>query len=507
MINKDSIYLDCPYSEKDEAKKLGARFDGIVKKWFIPPGLEIEKFARWSPKQPNLFDAETPLSKEETRVGVEVPVNRDDPRTDGIDSSFSHSPHPQSLSLHELMSQLKQTIEQHHATRYWVRAEVVNVSAKKHVYIELSDHDSNGREVAQMQATLWQERAASLLPQFEQQTGLPFKPGIKVLLQVQVQFHSVYGLSLNILDIDPNFTLGDIEAKLIRLRALLQQEGIYQQNRQLPPVREFCKVAVIAPAQAAGLGDFKSQADVLTQQGLCQFFYYTASFQGAQTVSEIPTAIRLVTQDHQSTPFDALVLIRGGGAKSDLYQLNEYDIAKAICTAPLPVIVGIGHERDKTLLDEVAQQSCHTPSLVIAQITTTIVQNARQAKQQWQWLLKLASELTHTAKANHERLYATLREQVVKRLGEQKKQVETVKQQVKHASDQQLNNARHQIKLLMEQVLLSDPHSIMQRGYAIVRNSDNQVLPTKALAEMENSLIIEFQDGRIHCQHYSDIPT
>ncbi|MEN8215802.1 MAG: exodeoxyribonuclease VII large subunit [Pseudomonadota bacterium] len=467
---KKPIFLDCPYAEKDEAKKLGAQFDWAQKKWFIPPDLEIEPFAKWLPKTTTSTTENLEAEEEDKK----------------------------SLTLNDLMLSVKKTIAQQHNTPYWVRAELVNVSQNVHVYMELADHDSGGKEVAKARATLWKFRAESQLKRFEEQTGLPFKPGIKVLLQVQVEFHTRYGFSLDVLDIDPSFTLGEMEAKLNRIRAQLKTEGIYTNNQKLAKSAEFCKVAVIAPPQAAGLGDFKSQAEILATLGLCEFHYYAASFQGKNTVTEIPAAFELV--NHQARQFDALVLIRGGGAKADLFQLNEYEIAKAVCTAQLPVIVGIGHERDKTLLDEVANYACHTPSLVITHITGIIIQNARNAKQDWQSIISAAGERLNRAKADTERFNAQIREQAVKLLGSQQQKLVTIMQAIKNASQNQLNQARHQIKLLMEQVLLGDPKSILNRGYAVIRNRQNKVLSSKAAAQQEDFLVIEFKDGCVSCQ-------
>ncbi|MBE9562447.1 MAG: exodeoxyribonuclease VII large subunit, partial [Proteobacteria bacterium] len=241
------IFLDCSYSEKDEVKQLGAKFDWISKRWFITSDMESKQFTKWLPQ--------------------------DEPQTDDT------------FGLNELLLQVQQTISEQHSDRYWVRAEVVNLTHHVHVYLELSEHDQDGNEMAKVRAILWNHRAEKLLEHFFTVTGMVFKAGIKVLLQVQVTFHTRYGLSLDILNIDPNFTLGDIEAKLNRIRKQLQTEGIYTANKELAHVNEFCKVAVIAPRQAAGLGDFKSQADQL--MNLCEFCYYSASFQGQNAVAEI----------------------------------------------------------------------------------------------------------------------------------------------------------------------------------------------------------------------------
>jgi len=465
MISEDSIYLNCPFSEKEEAKRFGAQFDWAEKKWFIPAGFEIEPFAKWLPKSLAIA-------------------------TDNSDS----------FSLNELLLSVQNTVAEQYNGRYWVRAEVVSRSENRHVYLELADYDSQGNEVAKARATLWNPRAKELLEAFEQQTGMPFKAGLKVLLQIRVEFHTRYGFSLDILDIDPNFTLGEMEAKLNRIREKLKKDGFYRLNQQLPNVTEFCQVAVIAPPQAAGLGDFKSVAEQLEAASLCQFHYYQASFQGQKSVTEIPATFQLISQDHQTEQFDAIVMIRGGGSKADIFQLNEYDIVKAVCTAQLPVIVGIGHERDKTLLDEVANHVAHTPSLVISNIAGTIIQNAQQAQQNWQMVTRLTEKILHSAKADNQRLNAQIREQSVRLLAEQRKKVASLLQQIKNSSQTQLNQARHQIKLFMEQVLLGDPKTILNRGYALIRNSQNQVISNKAAALKEKSLVIEFKDGRVHCR-------
>ena len=515
MQSEEPIYLDCPYSEKDQVKQLGARFNGAVKKWYIPAGLEIEPFARWLPTD---FLA-----------------------SQSIDATSNVTNDTDNLSLYELLTQIKQGIEQQHSQRYWVRAEIISLSARQHVYLELSDYAENGQEIAKVRAMIWQNRADSLLNKFEQQAGMPFAAGIKVLLQAVVTFHPLYGLALEVVDIDPSFTLGELAAKIQKIRQQLQQEGIYAQNRQLAQPQEFCKVAVIAPPQAAGLGDFRSQADVLQQHHLCEFHYYAAPFQGDSITEQIPAVLTQINQAHKTEQFDAIVMIRGGGAKADLYQLNEYAIAKAICTAKLPVIVGIGHERDETLLDEVANHRCHTPSLVISHIVSTIIQNARSAQQAWQWIQHTANTHLQQAKVNsyqhyrdireralarlhdsrqqltilqqslqqvarqqirqahitNQAIYSFVREQALQQLSNSRQQLDALQQSVHNSHQQQLQISRHQIKSLLEQVLLGDPQHIVQRGYVIVKNNKNEPLTSKASALRQTQLVLQFKDGEL----------
>ncbi|MFK5970457.1 MAG: exodeoxyribonuclease VII large subunit [Candidatus Marithrix sp.] len=443
------IFLDCSYLEKEAVKQLGAKFDWITKRWFITPDMDQNLFAKWLP---NLISDDV-------------------------------------LTLNELLLKIQQTISEQHNDHYWVRAEVINLTKHNHVYMELSEHSQDGNEIAKVRATLWNYRAEKLLEYFFAITGMVFKSGIKVLLQVTTTFHPRYGLSLDILNIDPNFTLGDVEAKLNRIRKQLQTEAIYTINKELTHTDEFCKVAVIAPQQAAGLGDFKSQADKLI--GLCEFHYYAASFQGQNAIAEIQEVFKTIN----SQEFDAIVMIRGGGAKADLLQLNEYKIAKAICTAKLPVIVGIGHEQDKTILDEVANLSCHTPSLVISHIINTIVQNANNAKQNWQLLSQLTEKVLNQAKLNNELSYTNVREQAIQCINSQ--QLDVLMQDIKNSTKNQLSQANNNIKALMEQILLGDPKMVLNRGYAIVRNQNNQIITSKQKAQQEDSLVLEFKDGYV----------
>ena len=441
------IFLDCSYSDKENVKQLGAKFDWITKRWFITSEMDQNLFAKWLPnlKSDNIF------------------------------------------TLNELLLQVQQTVSEQYNDCYWVRAEIVSLTKHNHVYMELSEHNQDGNEIAKVRATLWNHRAEKLLEYFFDVTGMVCKSGIKVLLQVIVTFHPRYGLSLDILNIDPNFTLGDIEAKLNQIRKQLQDEKIYVANKKLAHADEFCKVAVIAPQQAAGLGDFQSQANKLVD--LCEFHYYSASFQGQNAITEIKAAFKII----DSKEFDAIVMIRGGGAKADLLQLNEYEIAKAICTAKLPVIIGIGHEKDKTILDEVANLSCHTPSLVISHIISTIRQNANNAKQNWQVLSQLTEKVLNQAKLNNELLYTNIREQAIQCINSQ--QLDGLMQDIRNSSKNQLNQANNNIKTLMEQILLGDPKTVLNRGYAIVRNQHDQIITSKQKAQQESSLVIEFKDG------------
>jgi exodeoxyribonuclease VII large subunit len=208
-----------------------------------------------------------------------------------------------------------------------------------------------------------------------------------------VRFDPLYGLDLIIENVDPSYTLGDLAAKLARMREHLQQTGLYGRNKQLPAPVEFVRVAVISPETSAGLGDFRREADLLQTAILCEFHLFPATFQGVETSSSIQTAILKALTAHKQKPFDVLVVIRGGGSVTDLAWLNDMDLAKLLCQSPVPIFTGIGHERDNTILDEIAHTRFDTPSKVVLHITTTIKDNAFAAIEAWERINALVGRI------------------------------------------------------------------------------------------------------------------
>ena len=279
---------------------------------------------------------------------------------------------PESMSLSQYLQIVSAVVRKNAPQRAWVTGEVVSVSGNgTHRYVDLAEHDSDHKIIAKARLNVWASND-SKIRQFEADTGVEFKSGIKVLVQVTVGLHAVYGLSLTLEEIDSSFTLGARQAKLKQIRAQLQALGLWTKNRQLEVPNDFFRVAVLSPANAAGLADFQSDAKNLADAGACEFLYFAATFQGETAKTEIPACLRRISTSHQLQPFDCAVIIRGGGAASDLNCLDELEIVQAVCSLPIPVLVGIGHQIDHVLLDEVAAMSFDTPSKVIKFITDEI---------------------------------------------------------------------------------------------------------------------------------------
>lgn len=297
----------------------------------------------------------------------------DDDKADSINS--------EGLSLSQLLAQTRQAVNSRFPSPVWVRAEINSLKIKTTRYnqtfyaIELAEIE-NGRNKAQAQAKIW-PRHLDIVDKFEQTAQTRLAEQIQVLVKVKIDLHSIYGLQLDIVDIDPNFTLGMMAAKKRAIRRVLQNEGLFWRNKELEAPTDFTRVMIISPNNAAGLGDFRASAQILEQFGLCRFDYLQATFQSQQAPESIDNALN---QAVSISPLpDAVVLIRGGGAASDLNWLNDENLARAICRYPVPVFTGIGHDQDSTILDEIAHSHFSTPSKVIEHIRQHIQNNALEA--------------------------------------------------------------------------------------------------------------------------------
>jgi exodeoxyribonuclease VII large subunit len=353
-------YLKVEYAQRGAVKALGAKWDAEARKWFVPEGRDLAPFGAWLPVEQRSTDVAS------TESGMDaVQVQR----------------RGKSLSL--LLAGVADAVDRTFRQGEWTIVDVVQISVRKHVFLELAERDANGIVLAKANATIWASTADQILPQFEAATGLSIGPGMKLLVRARPVFSGQYGFRLILDAIDPDFALGELEARKREVRARLQQQGLWGRNKALDFPWDFRAVLVVAPPDAAGLGDFRAEAQRLDRANICRFVYAHSRFQGPGAAEEIVEVARTALASENSArqmQFDAIVFIRGGGAVNDLAWLNNYELARFVCGLTLPALTGIGHERDSTILDEVAHMSFDTPSKVIAGIEATIAKRAREAQ-------------------------------------------------------------------------------------------------------------------------------
>lgn len=405
------------------------------------------------------------------------------------------------LSLSDYLSAVQLVISETFAHTVWVKAEIRSLSAKGgHYYFELADKDMDGKVTASCRGTLWRGQAAKVLSKFEKNTGMSLERGLNVLLKVSATFHAQYGFSLNIVDIDPTYTLGDLAKQYQMILTRLHEEGLLDLNKSLPMPFDIEHVLVIAPEKAAGLGDFRADADRLASTGACIFHYEHATFQGNHAPEDIRQALikGMKNLSKQHITADLIVIIRGGGAVGDLAYLNDYELAALVAEQPIPVWVGIGHERDRVMLDEVAHQSFDTPSKVIAGIRNHLLTITQAAKQHFLTIEQIAKSNILQARRDSEQQLTKIQSAAQRQLSAARLAMDNQFIQIRQLAYQQITTARQSTNQLREMTLLQHPSTVLTRGYAIIRTLHpalNMVMTSIAQVEPNTTITIELQDG------------
>ncbi|ENV36808.1 hypothetical protein F959_02359 [Acinetobacter venetianus RAG-1 = CIP 110063] len=318
------------------------------------------------------------------------------------------------FSLSDYLSTVQEVIRLSFDEPVWVKAEIRNLSIKGgHYYLELAEKEEDtDKVIASCKATIWKFTAVKIVLKFERESGIELSKDLNVLIKIKARFDPQYGFSVNIEDIDSSFTLGDIAKRYQQILARLSSEGLANLNQSLPAPFDIENVLVIAPENAAGLGDFRKDADALDKAGVCHFVYHTATFQGntaANSIMEsLSSGLRQWAKDYAIPP-DLIVIIRGGGAVNDLAYLNDYDLAALLCKRKVPIWVGIGHEKDRTILDEIAHRSFDTPSKVIAGIRNVISERSQDVMGYLQTIKLLSQHQITAYQSQNDQLINTIR--------------------------------------------------------------------------------------------------
>lgn len=408
-----TTYLNVPFRDRNEAKAKGARWDSEARKWFVPIGRDLDPFTSWLPVDPAKLASQ-----------------------DLVDTA-------KGVPLSQLLSGVATAVAQAFRQGVWTTAEVVRVDGDTHVYLELAERDAEGTLIAKARAIVWGRDVERVLGTFQKATGVRLAAGIKVLIRAKPDFSAQYGLTLHIDAIDPSYTLGDLEAKKRQIRERLKADGIFDRNRQLPPPWDYRALLVVSPPRAAGLGDFARDADRLQRHAVCEATYAHSRFEGDGAPASIREAIEAAMAAWTGALPDAIVIIRGGGAVNDLAWLNDYELARHICLSPVPVLTGIGHERDNTILDEVAHQRFDTPSKVVAGIQAQIVKRARESQAAFDELAGLAERQLRVARKEADDLAGAVQRRALETVTSARVNVQQLITAVQRGAQQSLHEAAH----------------------------------------------------------------
>ncbi|MGU3313638.1 exodeoxyribonuclease VII large subunit [Acinetobacter sp. M5A5_2a] len=413
------------------------------------------------------------------------------------------------FSLSEYLGTVQEVIRLAFDEPVWVKAEIRNLNIKGgHYYLELAEKDADtDKVIASCKATIWKFSASKIVLKFERETGIEISSDLNVLIKIRARFDPQYGFSVNIEEIDSSFTLGEIAKRYQQIIERLTQEGLIHKNKLLSTPFDIQNVLVIAPQNAAGLGDFKKDADALERNGVCHFVYHTATFQGNTAATSLIESLGTGLRQWASTftfPPDLIVIIRGGGSVNDLAYLNDYELAALLCKRTVPIWVGIGHEKDRTILDEIAHRSFDTPSKVIAGIRNHIVERVQEAVDSLQTIKLLSQHQITTYQSKNDQLLHHIKSSAQSQLNSGHHLLDQMKERIQFSSQQQVKFSLAQIESLMKEVLLQNPKQVQAKGYAIVRSEGKAIRSIHQISSP--AIAIEMQDGVIEANITQVIP-
>lgn len=399
------------------------------------------------------------------------------------------------ITLLELQRRVRQCLGEQFPFPIWVSAEIADlkVNYSGHCYLELIEKaqgGNNGVPTAQTRAVIWRSSYSRIAAYFEAETGQRLAPGLRILAQVVVNYHELYGFSLQITELDTTFTLGDMEQQRLQTIARLQEEGVWELNRSLPIPLLVQRIAIVSSAQAAGYQDFCKE---LERSGYrFQATLFEAVMQGVAAEESIIEALGCVAERYEE--FDAVVIVRGGGSTSDLNCFNAYRLSSHIAQFPLPVLTGIGHDKDQSVVDLVAHTPLKTPTAVAGWL------NERMASIEG-WLEEAARQL-------HELTIARMREaelRLEQRLSEvrqltlecslrAKLHLEQLERLLPDRVDLLIRQEQQRLTQATEAIESRSPQRILQLGFAVLRAEGRAIRSINTL-QQQTSLQVELADG------------
>lgn len=424
---------------------------------------------------------------------------------------------PNTITLQEFNNRIKRLLADPSVMNCWVVAETTDVRINQHCYLQLLEKNpKTGATVAKIKAIIWGNQFRFLNARFKQVTGRDIGNDMKIMVCLSVNYSPQYGLTVVINDINPEFTLGDMERQRQEILNRLTQEGIIGQNKTVPVPPVLQRIAIVSAAGAAGYGDFMKQLTD-NKYGVC---FYPCLFQATmQGVKTVPTVLAALDKVEQNQPlFDCVVIIRGGGGTEELNSFDNYDLARRVATFPLPVIVGIGHERDITVLDYVAGIRVKTPTAAaehiilqaanalahIGDLSNQVVSIARdyiaRAKEQLSYyagnLPIMAQRIIDTNTLRLQNFIQNIPLHVQRRIEGENAQLARQKDAIKNAVAQVKMKETMRLEALGDKIELLSPRKVMARGYTLT-TCEGKIMTDAAQLEAGKLVTIHFRDGKV----------
>ena len=379
------------------------------------------------------------------------------------------------FTLRQLNLMVRDAIEMHLPDEYWVEAELSECRERGgHCYMELTEKDEHtNTPVAKASAKCWRQTWQMIQPCFERSTGQPLQAGLKVLLKVYAQYHEAYGFSWIVTDIDPTYTLGDMARKRLEIIRQLKEEGVFDLQRELHISTFAQRIAVISAEGAAGYGDFMRQLEDNEYGFHFDVTLFPAIMQGEQVEQSVIAALEKIYA--LAAHFDVVCILRGGGATADLSGFDTIALAENVAQFPLPIITGIGHERDESILDMISNTRVKTPTAAAAFLIShlkevlDVIEDAQNLITRYaqQKLLTLNTQLA-TISESIPHLFSVVKTRQVAK-------IEALYMRIPMLLERKLTGERHCLQLMEEKLKGLDPTLLLSRGYSITLHNGKAV--------------------------------
>ena len=407
-------------------------------------------------------------------------------------------------TLRQLNLLVREAIEEALPDEYWVEAELSECRENSgHCYMELIEKDERSNTpVARASAKCWRQTWMIVKPYFERTTGQLLRAGMKVLLRVYAQFHEAYGFSWIVSDIDPTYTLGDMARKRQEIIRQLKEEGVFDLQRELRIPTFAKRIAVISAANAAGYGDFCRQLEDNEYGFRFEVTLFPAIMQGEQVEQSVIAALEKIYSltSHLSpltSTFDCVVIIRGGGATADLSGFDTLALAENVAQFPLPIITGIGHERDESILDMVANTKVKTPTAAAALLIDNLLRVLEHLDDASQRITYAVNQRISNQKTRIATLTTLIPTLALKTVSDQRHRIELLANRLPVAIERRMTNQSHLLENISLKLQGFDPQLLLSRGYSITLHNGRAVRDPKLL-QPGDEIETRLEKGNIH---------
>lgn len=403
-----------------------------------------------------------------------------------------------SLTLYDLQRMVRATLEARFAEPLWVSAEIseLKVNRSGHCYLNLVEKGANdGAPRAEARAVIWRSAYGVMSQKFVAATGSSLAAGLRVLVRVAVSYHEVYGFSLQIVDIDPNYTLGEVERRRRETIARLEADGVWDMNHELSLAHPTLRIAVVSSATAAGYRDFIEE--IRRTPYRFEITLFESLMQGDSAEKSVVDALMSIAQNEEE--YDAVAIIRGGGSTSDLSLFDSYHIASHVAQFPLPVITGIGHDKDVSVTDMVAHTMCKTPTAVATFLAEGVDREMNYLASVSTEIFALVNSCLHNADLRTHHYLAELRRLTAERLQSEHYRTTTLFNTICSHAQQRVASEEQRLQEVLRMVESYSVDNILKLGFAVLRSGEGVVTSASGI-EVGQSIDICLRDGVLEAE-------